>query len=97
MAGARTCAPVLENLWRPVIRRDQDVWKRFVVTQEHVEARPQTLDEISFKQQRFGLGTGYDEFERARGRDHALDASVEAGRPCVSANSVAHVFRFADI
>ena len=74
MAGARTRTPVLENLRRPVIRRDQDVGKRFVVAQQHVKARPQALDQIGFEQQRLGLGAGDDEFECSRGRDHARDA-----------------------
>ena len=80
-----------------MIGRDQDIGERFVVAQQHIEARPQTLDQIGFEQQRFGLGAGNDEFERAGRRDHALDAGIEAGRTRIGANAVFDVLRLADI
>ena len=97
VARPRARAAMLEDLRRPVVGGDQDVRKRLVVTQEHIEARPQTLDQIGLEQERFRLGAGDDEFERARRGDHALDAGVEAGRPRIGANAVLEVFRFADI
>ena len=57
-----------------MVAGDQDVGKRFVVAQLHVEARPQLLDEVGFQQQRLGLGRGRDELHGHRGRDHAQDA-----------------------
>ena len=93
--GAR--AAMLENLRRPVIGRDQDIGKRFVVAQHHVEARPQPLDQIGLEQQRLGLGAGDDEFERAGGGDHALDAGVETGRAGIGGNALFDVLRLADI
>ena len=53
-----------------MIGRDQNIGKRFVVAQQHVEARPQPLDHVRFEQQRLGLGAGDDEFERARCRGY---------------------------
>ena len=88
---------MLEDLRRPVIGRDQDIGKRLVVAQQHVEARPQPLDQIGFEQQRFGLGAGDDEFKRAGRRDHPLDAGVETGGTGVGANAFADVLRLADI
>ena len=80
-----------------MIGRDHDIGKRLIVAQQHIEARPQPLDQVGFKQQRLGLGAGNDEFERAGRRDHALDAGVEAGRTPIGTNAVADVFCFADI
>ena len=97
VARPRARAAVLEDLRRPMIGRDQDIGKRFVVAQQHVEARPQPLDHVRFEQQRLGLGAGDDEFERARCRDHPLDASVEAGRTRIGAHPVLHVLRLADV
>ena len=97
MARPRARPAMLEDLRGPVIGRDQDVGKRLVVAQQHVEARTQPLDQIGFEQQRLGLGAGNDEFERAGRRDHALDAGVETGRPRIGANAVLDVFRLADI
>ena len=88
---------VLEDLRSPVIRRDHDVGKRFVVAQHHVEAWPQPLDQVGLKQQCLGLGAGNDKFERAGRRDHALDAGVEAGRTRIGADAVTDVFSLADI
>ena len=88
---------MLENLRRPVIRRDHDIGKRFVVAQHHIEARPQPLDEVGLEQQRLGLGAGDDEFERARRRDHALDAGVEPGRAGIGGDALFDVLRLADI
>ena len=38
-----------------MVLRQDDVRERFVVAQEHVEARTQPFDQIGFKQQGFGL------------------------------------------
>ena len=97
MARPRARAAMLEDLRRPVIRRDQDVGKRLVVAQQHVEARAQPLDQIGFEQQRFGLGLGGDELHRRRRRDHAHDAAVVAGRPRIGGDPLLDVLRLADV
>ena len=97
MARPRARAAMLEDLRRPVIGRDQNIGKRLVVAQHHVEARPQALDQVRLEQQRLGLGAGDDEFERAGGRDHALDAGVVAGRTRIGDNAFLDVLRLADI
>ena len=80
-----------------VIGGNQDVGKRFVVAQQHIEARPQPLDQVGFEQQRFGLGPGGDEFDiRGRG-DHAHDARVVAGRPRIGDDALFDVLGLADI
>ena len=78
-------------------RGDQDVGKRLVVAQQHVEARPQALDQIGFEQQRLGLGRGGDEFHRRGRRDHALDPGVVAGRPRVGRDPLPDVLGLADV
>ena len=53
-----------------MIRGDQDEWKRFVVAQQHIEARAQSLDQVGFEKKRLCLGRRRDEFERGGGGDH---------------------------
>ena len=96
-AGPRARAAVLQNLRRPVVGGDQDIGKRLVVAQEHVEARAQALDQIGFEQQRLGLGRGGDEFERYGGADHARDARVIAGRPRIGGEPLFDALGLADI
>ena len=89
---------MLEDLRRPVVAGDQNIGKRLVVAQLHVEARPQLLDQIGFEQQRFGFGRGRDDLDRHGGRDHAQDAGrlrrVDAR---IGGQPLADVFRLADI
>ena len=96
-ALARARAAMLEDLRRPVVRGDDDVGKRLVVAQQHVEARPQPLDQVGFEQQRFGLGRGGDELHRRGRRDHPLDAGVVPGRPRVGRDPLLDVLRLADV
>ena len=97
-AGPRLRAAMLEDLRRPVVAGDQDIGKRFVVAQLHVEARPQLLDQIGFEQQRLGLGRGRDDLDRHGCGDHAQDARrqrrVDAG---VGRKPLADVLRLADV
>ena len=96
-ALARARAAMLEDLRRPVVRGDDDVGKRLVVAQQHVEARPQPLDQVGFEQQRLGLGRGGDELHRRGRRDHPLDARVVPGRPRVGRDPLLDVLRLADV
>ena len=81
-----------------MVAGDQDIGKRLVVAQLHVEARPQLLDQIGFEQQRLGLGRGRDDLDIHGGRDHAQDARrlrrVDAR---VGRQPLADVFRLADV
>ena len=72
--GPRLRAAMFQDLRRPVVAGDQDIGKRFVVAQLHVEARPQLLDQIGFQQQRLGFGRGGHDLDGRGGRDHAQDA-----------------------
>src|SRR4029079_9442231 len=47
-AGRGMSGAMLEDLRRPMVAGDQNIGKRFVVAQLHVEARPQLLDQIGF-------------------------------------------------
>src|SRR6266404_4384194 len=97
-SGPRLRAAMLEDMRRPMIARDQDIGKRLVVAQLHVEARTQLLDQVGFEQQRLGFGrSGYD-LDRHGGRDHAHDARrLRRGDPGVRRKPLADVFRLADI
>src|ERR1700687_1408112 len=52
--GPRLRAAMFEYLRRPMIARDQNIGKRLVVAQLHVEARTQLLDQVGLEQQRLG-------------------------------------------
>ena len=96
--GPRLRAAMLEDLRRPMIAGDQDIGKRFVVAQLHVEARPQLLDQIGFEQQRLGLGRGRDDLDRHGGRDHPQDARrLHRVDPRIGRQPLADVLGLADI
>ena len=95
LAGARPA--VLEDLRRPVVRGDQDIGKRLVVAQQHVEARAQPLDQVRLEQQRLGLGGSRDEFDRRRSRDHAGDARGVPGQALIGQDALADVLGLADV
>ncbi len=97
MPGTAVRPAVLEDLRRPVIGGDQDIGKRLVVAEQHIEARPQPLDQVGLEQQRLGFGRGRHEFERRGGRDHAFDARVIGGRPGIGEDALFYVLRLADI
>ncbi|QTK78991.1 hypothetical protein AT6N2_C1210 [Agrobacterium tumefaciens] len=75
VALARARAAMLEDGRRAIIRGDEDIGKGFVVTQKHVKARPQALDQIRFQEKRFGFRAGGDEFH-VRGETHHLGDAV---------------------
>ena len=90
-------AAMLGDLRRHVIGGDEDVGKRLVVPQQHVEARLQLLDEVGLQQQRFRFGAGGDELHGSRGGDHPRDAVSVAHRariaqhPLLDALGLAHI------
>ena len=89
---------MLQDLRRPVVAGDQDIGKRLVVAQQHVEARPQLLDQIGFEQQRLGLGGGGDDLDRDRRGDHArIRASTWPARPGIGGQPLLDVLGLADI
>jgi hypothetical protein len=90
-------AAVLQDLRRPLPRGDEDVGKRLVVAQQHIETRPQALDQVRLEQQRLGFGRGRHELDARGHRDHAGDTRDEAGRPRIGEDALLEVLRFADI
>ncbi len=58
-----------------MIACNQDVGEAFVVTQQHVVAWAQTLDQVCFQQQRFGFRARRHEFH-LRGFPHHLEQTV---------------------
>ena len=98
LPGPGLGAAVLEDLRRPMIARDQNIGKRLVVAQLHVEARAQLLDQVGLEQQRLGLGRGGDDLDRNGRRDHAQDARrLGRGHPCIGSEPFFDVLRLADI
>ena len=84
VAFFRARAPVLGQLRRGVVARQDDERERFVVAQNHVVARAEPLDQIGFEQQRLGVGADRHELHAGRGRDHPRDAvGVIAGADIV--------------
>ncbi|OIQ67457.1 hypothetical protein GALL_509640 [mine drainage metagenome] len=98
LPGPGLGAAMLEDLRRPMIARDQNIGKRLVVAQLHVEARAQLLDQVGLEQQRLGLGRGGDDLDRNGRRDHAQNARRQGrGHPRIGGEPLAAVLRFADI
>ena len=96
--GPRLRAAMLEDLRRPMVAGDQDIGKRLVVAQLHVEARPQLLDQIGLEQQRLGLGRGRDDLDRNGRRDHAQDPRRQRRvDPGIGGEPLADVLRLADV
>jgi hypothetical protein len=79
-----------------MIAGDQDIGKGLVVAQQHIEVRPEALDEVGFEQQRFGLGRRRNEFHRGGRRDHAHGAVFEAGAR-IGQHALVDVLGLADI
>jgi hypothetical protein len=80
-----------------VVAGDEDIGKRLVVAQQHVEARPQALDQIGFEQQRFDLGARRDELHVRRLAHHLGDAiGVDAAMRIVG-DALLQAARLADI
>ena len=67
-------AAVLGELRPFGVAADDDVGERLVVAQQHVEARPEALDQVVLEQQRLGLAAGDREFHGLRRRHHADQA-----------------------
>ena len=88
---------MFQDLRRPVVAGDQDIGKRLVVAQLHVEARPQLLDQIGFQQQRLGFGRGRHDLDGGRRRDHARDARRLRRRPAHRTTAACDVLGLADI
>ena len=96
-ALARARAAMLEDAGRGVVGGQHDVGERLVVPHQHVKARPQALDQIGFKQQRFGFGAGHHEFHRRGLAHHAADAvGVETALRVVG-DALLQAARLADI
>ncbi|MGY4422616.1 hypothetical protein ACVWY2_005065 [Bradyrhizobium sp. JR6.1] len=97
-SGPRLRAAMLENLRRPMVAGDQNIGKRLVVAQLHIEARPELLDQIGFEQQRLGLGHGRDDLDMRGRRDHAQDARRQRRvGPRIGRQPLFDVLRLADI
>ena len=87
---------MLHELRRLVIG-DEDIGKRLVVTQQHVEARPQALDEVRLQQQRLGFGPRRDEFHRRGLLDHADDPVRLQSDAGIAGDALLEIARLADI
>ena len=97
VALAVACAAMLRQLRRGVIAREQDIGKRLVVAQQHIEARLHLLDVIGFKQQRLGFRLGRDEDHRGRERNHPRNAVRMAEAARIAGDAPADAARLADI
>ena len=71
--------PMLGDLRKGVVFRDDQPGIGFVIPEHDVEARPEALDEIGFQQQCLGLGPCGDHFERPGFKNHAPEPFRQAG------------------
>ena len=96
-ALAVAAAAMLGQLRDRVVLGDEDIGKRLVVAQHHVEAGLQLLDEVGFQQQGFGLGAGGHELHVHGQQDHRRDAVGVARGARVVRDPVLQVPGLADI
>jgi hypothetical protein len=78
---------MLDDLRRLMVAREQNIGKRLVIAQQHVEARAEALDEVGFEEQRFRFRARRHELHAGRGRDHAGDAVGVAAHTHVVGNA----------
>lgn len=88
---------MLENAGSAVIRGDDNIGKTLVVAQQHVEARPQSLDQVCFKQQRFGFCMRTHEFHGNGFTNHAGDAVGMASRLGIRRHALFQAAGLADV
>ena len=88
---------MLGDLRRGMIPRDEDEREGLVIPHQHIVARLQLLDEIGFKQQRFGFRRGRDEFHLRRFGDHPRDTVVRRVPARIGTDTRLEVARLADI
>lgn len=80
-----------------MIRRNQNVGEAFIVAQEHIEGRHETLDQIGFQQEGFGFSMGDHNLHGSRLGDHALQAVRQASTLRIGGYPVFQVLGFTDI
>ena len=97
LVGRVAHAAVLGELRPFGVAADDDVGKRLVVAQQHVEARPEALDQVVLEQQRLGLAAGDRELHGPRRRHHADQARGEPRRLGVGGDPAPERARLADI
>ena len=90
-------AAVLGELRPFGVAADDDVGERLVVAQQHVEARPEALDQVVLEQQGLGLAVGDHELHAAGVRHHPHEPVLEPGRLGVGGHAAAQRARLADI
>ena len=88
---------MFDDLRVVVCASDQNVGEGLVVTQQHVVARHQALDQIRFQQQRLDLGVSRGHLQRHGFGDHALQAAWQLGELRVGGDAPLEAARLADI
>ena len=88
---------MLGELWPVGIAADHDVGKRLVVAQQHVEARPEALDQVVLEEQRLGFAVGDGEFHGPRRGNHADQARGEPRGLGIGSDAAAQRARLADV
>jgi hypothetical protein len=96
-ALGRARAAMFEQLREGVVLAQQNVGEGFVVAIRDVVARLEPLDQIGFKQQRFGLRRRGDEQHLAGLRDHPGDTLGMPARFGVRRNPLLERFSLADV
>ena len=88
---------MLFDHWERMVLGDQNIWKRFIVAQQHVIARLQLLDQVLLKQQRLSFGPRRQEHHRRGFTDHPSNPGRMITRPGIVADPRLQVARLAHI
>jgi hypothetical protein len=88
---------MLEDARRGMAAGQHDVGERLVVTQQHVEAWAQALDQVRFEQQRLDLGARDDELHGRRLAHHPADAVGVKAPIGIVGDALLEAARLADI
>ena len=76
---------------------DQNIWKRFIISQKHIVLRLELFDQILFQQERFSFGLGGQKHHTGGLADHAADARRMPLWPRIACNAIFQTFGLANV
>ena len=76
---------------------DQNIWKRFIISQKHIIFWLKLFDQILFQQERFGFGLGGQKHHTGGFADHAADAGRMSLRSGITRHAIFEAFSLANI
>ena len=76
---------------------DQNIWKRFIISQKHIILRLELFNQILLQQERFRFGLGGQKHHTSGFADHAADAGRMSLRSGITRHAVFQTFSLANI